>query len=98
MGKFENKEIGLKFEEDKQCGFADLVIICLNQIPEGGILPLEMSDRIDTIKQMKALKVGKTIELNEKQLTMIKNCSNTTRWMLIHEDIDAFNKYLLGLK
>ena len=94
MKKLENKEIELKFEENKTMGFADLAKVCLNQIPEGGIAPVEMGKRISLIAKMDSAKLGKIIELESAEFEMLKRLADNTGWRLIHKDIVAFNEHL----
>jgi len=97
MKKLENKSIELKFEEGKEMGFADLAKICLNQVPEGGIAPIEMSKRIAAIAKMDSAKLGEKIDLEESEFKMLKGLAETTGWRLIHADIVAFNDYLIEI-
>jgi len=94
MKKLENKEIELEFEKDKKIGFADLATVCLNQIPEGGLSPLEMSKRIGVLGKFNTAKIGAKIELEDAQFEILKQCADATRWRLIHKDIVEFNDYL----
>jgi len=98
MKTLENKEINIVFEEGKKVGFFDLAVICLNQVGEQGLPPLQMSERIDLIKKVQSVKVGGKLKLDEKELETLKDCSEKTRWRMIHEDIVKFNKYLEDIK
>ncbi len=94
MKKLENKSIELKFEEGKEIGFADLAKICLNQVSEKGIAPIEMSKRITLINKLNDTKVGDKTELEEFEFEMLKGLAENTGWRLIHKDIVSFNDYL----
>jgi hypothetical protein len=98
MKKLENKKIELKFEEDKEMGFADLAKVCVNQIPEGGVPPVEMGKRIAIIAKLDNAKIGDKIELEDAQFDMLKSLADNTGWRLIHKDIVAFNEHLEKLK
>ena len=95
MKKLENKAIELKFGEDKtEMGFVDLAIVCMNQIPEGGVPPLEMSKRIAILGKLNNAKLGEKVELEDAQFEMLKRLADNTGWRLIHKDIVAFNEHL----
>jgi len=98
MKKLENKEIELEFVKDVKAGFADLAIICINQIPEGGVLPSEMSKRLKVLGKFNTVKIGDKIELEDAEFDMLKKLADNTGWKLIHKDIAAFNEYLEKLK
>jgi len=98
MKKIENKEIELEFEKGKKIGFADLATICLNQIPEGGIPPLEMAKRVKVLDKFNLVVLGAKINLEDAEFEILKQCSDTTRWRLIHKDIVAFSNHMEEVK
>ena len=94
MKKLENNEIELEFVKGEKIGFADLAKVCLNQIPEGGIPPLEMAKRVKVIDKVTLKVIGVKIDLEDAEFEILKKCADSTRWNLIHKDIVAFNEYL----
>jgi len=95
--KFENKET--KFTEgEKKLGYADLALTCLNTIPQGGLSPLEMADRLKVINPLRDMEIGKTHKLEEAHHETLKSCVNITKWKMVHEDIVAFTDYVNNMK
>jgi hypothetical protein len=93
MKKFENKKTEFQ-DETGSLGYANFAIICLNQIPEGGLSPVEMSKRIKVLNPLQDLKVGETLKIEDADFEILKQCASVTRWSMIHEDIVKFHNYL----
>jgi len=93
MKIFENKKIEIK-DGDKELGYANLALTCLNNLPNGGISPVEMAERIIVIDQLKDLKIDSSIELEDAHFKTLKTCADKTKWSAIHKDIIAFDEYL----
>ncbi len=93
MKKFENKKTELK-DGENEMGFADLAIICLNTLPQGGLSPQEMAKRIKLINPLEDLEIGKELKIEDADFEVLKTCSDETKWRMIHKDIVAFHEYI----
>lgn len=97
MKKFENKKTELENGVNR-LGYADLAITCLNQIPQGGLGPLEMAERIKLINPLQELELDQILEIEDANFETLKKCVESTKWNAVHKDIVAFSQYIENLK
>lgn len=102
MKKIEIKEIaitgpGKEKNSIRNMTYADLCMINLNYMPQEGLLPTQMAERVNIINKFKDAEVDSVIELEDKEFETLKSCNEKTRWQMMHEDIIEFNKYIIEL-
>lgn len=78
--------------------YADLCLVNLNYMPQDGLLPTQMAERVGIINKCKDVKPHDYIELEDSEFNILLDCNQKTRWQAIHDDIVEFNKYILELK
>jgi len=99
MKKIQIKEVaitgpGKEKNSVRNMNYADLCMINLNYMPQEGLLPTKMAERIDIINKFKDAEVDSVVELDEKEFETLKSCNENTRWQMIHNDIREFNTYI----
>jgi hypothetical protein len=99
MKKIEIKKIeitgpGEEVNSVRNLNYADLCMINLNHMPQEGLLPTEMTERVNIINKFKDAKIDSVVELEDKEFETLKSCNEKTRWQMLHKDIIEFNKYI----
>lgn len=99
MKKIEIKSIaitgpGKEIDSVRNMNYADLCMINLNYMPQEGLLPTQMAERVNIINKFKDAEVDSVVELDEKEFETLKSCNEKTRWQMMHEDIIEFNNYI----
>ena len=103
MKKIEIKQIeitgpGKEKDSVRNMNYADLCMINLNYMPQEGLLPTQMAERVNVINKFKDAEVGSIVELEDKEFETLKSCNEKTRWQMMHEDIIEFNTYISTLE
>lgn len=89
--KNETTEIVKDKDNDTKQTYADLLIVCLNNVPNGGFTPELMAARVRVIDIVK--KGGDVIELEDADAKTAKEAVNSVRWNGLHSDLVKFTNY-----
>lgn len=97
MKQFKNKPIEMfdgNSDSKEQLGFIDLAIKGLNNIPQEGLTPSEMRDRLKIIDKIDSVKIDEEVELEDAEFRKIYDTYKGIKWLMMHKDIVAFDDYL----
>lgn len=100
MTKFENKKTDIVLGEE-EVYYADLVLACSEYIPKGfekeGWSKSLQKESFRVEDSMKNLKKGKTVEIEDNDIILIKKFCVGFGWATKHRDIVKFEEYIESL-
>ena len=91
-----NVSLGRDKEVEQDFSYADLLLVALNDIPQGGLLPTEMGDRIKIIDKVKSNK--KKIELEDSELDLLYDLIKVQKFAMVHKALVEYREYFDKVK
>lgn len=99
MKTFENKVTEFT-ENDKQLGFADMALHCLNNPPKDGWEPKTVKLSLTVEAKLEKTSIGAEIELEDAEFDYLylRSQPDNMRWALKHMAIVDYSDYLDKIK
>ena len=89
MGSFKNKKTDIQKDENNFLTFKDLVEVCINSMPEGGLNVSDMKIRLNIMAQIEnANGIIKIVGSAEKET--LKTCVASMKWRVLHKHVVEF--------
>jgi len=84
-----NKKTEIDNLKEDKMSYADIAIICLNQVPSTGFFDVTtMSARLEVVDLLKESK--SEIKVSENQYQIMIDCVDEMKWIKIDKDIVSF--------
>lgn len=88
------KETTVKVQ-DKLLTYKDLLLTCLDRMPQNGWVTSIMRERIELESKFKSAE--EKLMVSDKDLRVIKECVRNYPWAIKHMDLVEFEDYILAL-
>ena len=95
MKKLDNVTTTITKNDSEKFTYADLLKAVINNAPQGGFTPEEMSKRLHVMAAVKDAK--KDIELEDADVDTLKAAAKTMKWAFIHEELAEFSAAIAAL-